>query len=238
LQLTEKDWRSLFPKAPDAVIRAFAKQQHVLDKAGITATRTRLSYALANVEHECGGFSIPNLTENIKYTAKRMAEVWPKRFASAAAVEARFGTRPGWQLKAFDEIYGGRMGNSKKSGSTDGSRFIGRGGPQITGREGYREVGRRAGLDLESNPDLATVPDHQPAILAGFIEWKGLNAMADRGNFADYVKVWNGGHNGMADREGRLKGNDPIVSRLAVAVRSFSVLEALENILTATEPAN
>jgi putative chitinase len=212
LFLTEEHWRAIFPQAPDAIIQAFTSAAEVLGRAGITETRTRLAYALANVEHECGGFSLASLTENINYTAKRMAEVWPNRFASADAVRKKYGTASGWQKKAFDDIYGGRMGN--RPGTSDGSTYIGRGGPQITGREGYREVGRRCGLDLVNNPDLASGSAVQPAILAAFWDWKNLNSKADAGDFVGCVTKWNGGTNGLADRIARMAGNDPIIRRL------------------------
>ncbi|MGJ5136302.1 MULTISPECIES: hypothetical protein [unclassified Bradyrhizobium] len=61
-----------------------------------------------------------------------MPEVGPNRFAWVAAVRARFGTVPGWQLKAFDEIYEDHMGN--RPGTHDGLTYIGRGGPQWNGR--------------------------------------------------------------------------------------------------------
>lgn len=212
LLLSREDWRALFPRAPQAVVDAFAGADAILSGAGITHSRTRLAYAMANVEHECDGFAIPNLTENINYSAKRMAEVWPNRFASADEVRKRYGAKPGWQHKAFADIYGGRMGN--RPGTDDGSRYIGRGGPQVTGRDGYREVGKRAGLALLDSPDLASDPSMQPAILAAFWTWKGLNTEADAGDFVGCVKKWNGGTNGIADRKQRMIGNEPIIRRL------------------------
>lgn len=225
LHVTRQDWIDIFPNAPAAIIDAFVIHPEPLDEAGITETRTRLAYALANVEHECGGFTIKNLTENINYTAKRMAAVWPKRFASEEAVIAKYGTAKGWQKAAFDDIYGGRMGNRK--GTNDGSTYIGRGGPQITGREGYDEVGKRCGLDLVNDPDLATLPENQPAIIAAFWSWKKLNALADKGDFERCVVAWNGGKIGMADRETALKGNDPIVKRLSNVASLMPVLEGV-----------
>ncbi len=210
--LAKSDWRAIFPKAPDDVINAFAADAASLDKAGITQTRTRLAYALANVEHECGGFTIRNLTENINYTAKRMAAVWPGRFSSEDDVKKKYGTKPGWQKAAFDDIYGNRMGN--RSGTNDGSTYIGRGGPQITGRDGYREVGRRCGLDLVNKPELASDFSAQPAILAAFWSWKDLNSRADAGDFVGCVRKWNGGTVGLKDREKQMDGNDPIIRRL------------------------
>jgi len=212
LKLKKKDWREIFPKAPDSIIEAFVANQAPLDKAGITKTKTRLAYALANVEHECGGFTIKKLTENINYTAKRMAEVWPNRFLSEDDVIARYGTAPGWQKKAFDDIYGNRMGN--RPGTDDGSKYIGRGGPQITGRGGYKAVGKLAKLPLVKKPELATLPENQPAILAAFWTWKNLNKYADKGQFIECVRRWNGGTNGLADRKAKLAGNEPIISRL------------------------
>jgi putative chitinase len=212
LQPSREDWRALFPRAPQAVIEAFAGAGLLLAEAGITLTRTRFSYAMANVEHESDGFAIPNLVENINYSAKRMAEVWPNRFASADQVRERYGSKPGWQKRAFDDIYGGRMGN--RPGTDDGSRYIGRGGPQITGRDGYREVGKRAGLPLLQFPELACDPSTQPAILAAFWTWKTLNSQADAGDFVGCVRKWNGGTNGLADRRARMAGNEPIVRRL------------------------
>lgn len=214
LKLTPEAMRQLFPNAPQVVLDAFVAKQAVLTKAGINQTRTRLAFFFANIEHECGGFTIRNLTENINYTAERMAVVWPNRFSSAGSVRVKYGTAPGWQLKAFNDIYGNRMGN--RPGTSDGSRYIGRGGPQVTGRDGYLAVGTRAGLDLVNHPELASRLDMQPEVCAAFWTWKNLNVKADANDFIGLVKLWNGGTNGLADRRHDLAGNDPIIRRLAI----------------------
>jgi putative chitinase len=225
LVLTREGMRAVLPRAPLSVIDAFVDHQDVLAKAGVLETRPRFAFAIANVEHECSGFTIPNLTENIHYTAARMAAVWPHRFSSANAVRERYGTAPGWQRKAFDDIYGNRMGN--RPGTHDGSTYIGRGGPQITGADGYEAVGARCGLPLKAEPELATKPEHQPAILAGFVSWKGLNRFADTGNFVGGVKVWNGGTNGLTDRRTMLAGNDTAIARLEFANAIMPALKKL-----------
>ena len=225
-EISRKDWIDILPRAPTSIIDAFVADTAWLDAAGISHTRTRLAFALANVEHECDGFTIKNLTENINYSAERMAAVWPNRFASAADVRKKYGTGPGWRKRAFDDIYGERMGN--RPGTSDGSTYIGRGGPQVTGRGGYRAVGKRCALDLVNNPDLATLPEHQPRILAAFWKWKKLEKYADRGDFTACVRAWNGGTNGLADRKERLKGNDPIINRLKHVA---SLLPILDNIV-------
>ena len=231
IELTGAAMRQMFPNAPQAVIDAFVAKQNVLTNAGINKTRDRLAYFFANIEHECGGFTIRNLTENINYTAERMAVVWPNRFSSAGAVRLKYGTAAGWQKKAFDDIYGSRMGN--RPGTSDGSAFIGRGGPQITGRDGYTQVGKRAGLDLVNNPELACRNEYQPEICAAFWDWKQLNIKADAQDFIGCVKLWNGGTNGLADRKAMMAGNDPIIRRLA----AVEVLKPVVNDLPAPKPA-
>lgn len=202
VRLSLATMRAVFPTAPDTIINAFVERQGVLTAVGLNQTRQRLAYCFANLHAETGGFTIRNLTENINYTAERMAEVWPNRFGSATAVRAKYGTAAGWQLRAFDDIYGNRMGN--RPGTSDGSRYIGRGGPQITGRDGYAEIGRRIGQDLVSAPDLASNHALQPDIAAAFWDWKGMNKYADAGNFIGCVKAWNGGTNGLAERQKQL----------------------------------
>jgi putative chitinase len=212
IKLTTESLRAIFPRAPQAVIDAFVAKQDLLTKAGINATRARLAYFFANIEHECGGFTIPNLTENINYTAARMAAVWPNRFSNAAAVQAKYGTGAGWQKKAFDDIYGNRMGNRR--GTSDGSTYIGRGGPQWTGRDGYAALERLTGLPAVANPAVAGQLDKQPEVCTAFWTWKNLNRYADAGDFIGCVKAWNGGTNGLADRQHLMAGNDPIIKRM------------------------
>lgn len=224
IELSAVSLRLIFPHAPQAVLDSFAAKQDVLAKAGINHTRTRLAYFFANIEHECGGFTIRDLTENIHYTPERMAAVWPNRFHSAAAVRAKYGTAVGWQKKAFDDIYGNRMGN--RPGTHDGSVYIGRGGPQVTGRDGYAEIGKRAGLDLVNHPELASRLDMQPEICAAFWSWKNLNPKADASDFIGCVRLWNGGTNGLADRRSLMAGNDPIIRKLAIVSDVLPALTA------------
>ena len=219
LQLTKDNVRAIFPKAPQVVVDAFVAKQNVLADAGVTATRPRFADFCANIEHECDGFNVngfvKNLTENIgAYTHSRIAQVWPNRFSSGAQVAARFGTGPGWQKKAFDVIYGNRMGN--RPGTDDGSKYIGRGGPQWTGRDGYMALQRYSGLPAVEQPEIACKLDVQPEVCTAFWKWKGLNRYSDTGNWIGLVKAWNGGTNGLADRNAKKAGNDPVIRRMQI----------------------
>lgn len=235
IKLTADALRQIFPRAPKEVIEAFASKQDVLTKAGINATRNRLAFFFANIEHECGGFTIPNLTENINYTAARMAQVWPNRFKSAAVVQAKYGTGAGWQKKAFNDIYGRRMGN--RPGTDDGSTYIGRGGPQWTGRDGYAALERQTGLPAVMSPSLASRLDMQPEICAAFWTWKNLNRFADANDFIGCVRAWNGGTNGLADRKALMAGNDPILKRLETVTTISSAMPEKAPVAPATKAA-
>lgn len=233
LQLTPSGLREMLPRAPQDILDAFFAKQHLLAAAGITQTRTRFAYFLANLEHESGGFTIKNLTENIFYSPERMAVVFKSRVSSAALVRSRFGTSPGWQYKAFDALYGNRMGN--RPGTRDGSTFIGHGGPQWTGRDGHEALARILktlipGLgDITAEQAIEYAIDHsrQPEVCVAFWIWKGLNKYADVGNFTGCVKVWNGGTNGLADREALLAGNDPVIKKLAMVNQLMPTIKTL-----------
>lgn len=91
-----------------------------------------------------------------------------------------------------------KLGNTQRG---DGRRFKGRGPIQITGRANYKTFGDLMGLDLVGNPDLAATPDVGFAIAGLFWERKGLNELADAGDFTEITRRINGGQNGAADRE-------------------------------------
>jgi putative chitinase len=91
------------------------------------------------------------------------------------------------------------MGNGPE-GSGDGFRFRGRGYIQITGRDGYANVGREAGLDLVGQPDLAFSPEHALPVACGFWRWKSVNEVCDTGDFEKVTRRINGGTVGMTDR--------------------------------------
>ena len=95
----------------------------------------RLCHFMAQIGHECGGFTIKRESLNYTTTA-RLRAVWPSRFPDDAS--ARPYVRN--EEKLAEKVYGGRLGNVKKG---DGFRYRGRGFVQITGRESYREMGQQ-----------------------------------------------------------------------------------------------
>lgn len=177
---------------PEILAAIAAAAPIVLPKYGIT-TPLRLQHFFPQIAHESGGFTITE--ENLRYSAKRLRQVWPKRFPTEATT-APYVNNP---LALANHVYGGRMGNQR--GTDDGYNFRGRGLIQNTGRDGYRQVGKIAGIPLEENPALANDPRYLLEVACAFWQWKGLNAYADRDDVAGATRVINGGLNGLADRK-------------------------------------
>ena len=101
---------------------------------------------------------------------------------------------------ASGAAYEGRkdLGNVRKG---DGKRYKGRGPIQITGRANYRKFGRRIGIDIESNPEIAAIPSI--GLHLGLEYWRmhGLNSLADARDTRGITRRINGGYNGLADRQ-------------------------------------
>lgn len=167
-----------------------------MKRFGIT-TPERMVNLIAN----CGWESRFRLVEeNLNYSAKRLTQVWPGRFPTLAAA----GPYAGDPERLANVTYGGRMGNTQPG---DGWRYRGRGWPQLTGRETYRDVGDIVGLPFEAEPDRLLTYDGSAAATVGFWEWKGLSPLADAGMVASLRRRWNGGEHGQAQVQA-------IVSRL------------------------
>ena len=131
--------------------------------------------------------------------------IGPKR---VAAFIAQIGHESG-QLKYIKEIWGPTAAQAKYEGrkdlgntvTGDGSKYRGRGLIQITGRANYMACGEGLGLDLIKQPELLEKPQHACMSAAWFWTTKGLNTLADAGQFDKITRRINGGLNGAADRQ-------------------------------------
>lgn len=154
---------------------------------------------LANVIHECNEFR--NYSENLNYTAKRLMQVWPTRFATIDAA-APYANNP---RKLGNKVYGGRMGNVQ---SGDGYRFRGGGPIQLTGRTMYTNfttyMRQHRGITktVQEWADLIRT-DHVWAMHSAcwfFAVAKGLIQLAIDDEMTKIVKRINGGYNGLSER--------------------------------------
>lgn len=164
---------------------------------GIT-DRNELAMFLAHNSHE--SFNFTRLEESFAYSSHRLQSVFPKYFRSTNI--AKEAVRKGAEYIA-EIVYGGRMGNDNPG---DGYKYRGRGFTQLTGKYNYKKYGKLVGLDLENNPDLAKEINNAAKIAVAF--WQSQKDLAQAGKAGDVrasTKIFNGGTNGLSDREKRYK---------------------------------
>lgn len=109
-------------------------------------------------------------------------------------------------FRTFEEYASGAAYEGRKDlGNTqpgDGARFKGRGGIMTTGRINYQAVSKHLFGDdrLLRNPEILEEPKY--AALSSMFYWKsrGLNELADVGDYKTITLRINGGLNGWADR--------------------------------------
>ena len=157
----------------------------------------RQSSFIGQCAHESGNFRI--LEENLNYSAARLMAVWPSRFPSLDVAE-QYANNP---EKLANKIYSGRMGNGNEE-SGEGYAYRGRGLIQMTGKEAYANCGSGLGVDLISNPDLLLNPKYAALSAGWFWSKKGLNDLADTGDYETMTKRINGGLIGLDDRKAKI----------------------------------
>ncbi|WP_158079777.1 peptidoglycan-binding protein [Archangium sp. Cb G35] len=210
----------IFGRRTEAAVKAF-QQSRGLAADGIVGTRTWTALGV-HVEGEP-----PEVPISVRLNEKQLREIMPRLLAGradeclpyldAAMVEADILTpqrqaaflaqlaHESAELRFFEELatgeaYEGRrdLGNTRPG---DGMRYKGRGPIQLTGRDNYRAAGRALGIDLEGNPQRAADVDVGFRVAAWFWRSRGLNALADVGDFREITRRINGGFNGLAQRE-------------------------------------
>lgn len=196
--ITNEALRRFAPRALPQYLQTFAAGRDILARYGITQTPERLCSFLGQIGNESGRLTI--LEENMSYTsASRLHTVWPGRFPTLASAEP-YVRNP---EKLAEKVYGGRLGNDRPG---DGWLYRGRGLVQITGRGSYREMGKKLGIPLESDPDLACHPDHALRIACETWAMKQLPGERDMNRLADVNKLdsmtyrINGGYTNIDDR--------------------------------------
>lgn len=228
--LTAQTFRQFAPRAkPDLIAIIADKGNEVLARFGINTNANRLCHFLAQVSHECAGFTV--LEENLNYSATRMVQVFGPGRHSARITEAEARTLAGNKQAFAERIYGlGNPSMARRLGNTqpgDGYRYRGRGFMQLTGRANYREMGIKIGVNLEENPDLAAEPLYALMTAAAFWDNRDLNKLADRNDLEGITKRINGGTNGLDHRKSNLASANRIFSQGAAAPQPHGTGQSL-----------
>jgi len=194
--------RMTCPKARPEYLAAFEKGDALFRQYGIT-TAERLEHFLAQVLHESGALTVT--TENMRYSAARIREVWPSRPEAV-----KFAGDP---EGLGNNVYANRMGNGPAA-SGDGYRYRGRGLMQTTGKDAYARYSKLCGVDFAANPDL--ICDARYALLPALAEWKEIdgNTLADRGDIRAITKRINGGYTGLSERTAWLHRLERLIDKV------------------------
>lgn len=209
--------RKVAPNARAEYLAAIENGDALFLKHQIT-TPLRLAHFLAQCLHETGGFHIAYESGN--YRAARIMEIFGVGRHSAAVTASEAERLAGNGPALFERVYG--LGNPKKAQELgnvqpgDGWRYRGCGIMQTTGRDNYRRMGQRCGVDFETYPELVIAAEH--ALKPALAEWTegNLNAAADRDDIRAITKRINGGYNGLADREEWLRRVSPLIDGVAL----------------------
>lgn len=165
-------------------------------------TIRRVGAFVATIAHECG--FVPGREENLNYSAVRMAQVWPGRFARPGGrgpndLAKRLEHKP----EAFaNVVYAGRMGNGNEA-SGDGWRFRGIGPVQLTGRTNHEGFAAEMGMTLDQAEAYIRTLEGGVMSAAWFWEENDINRLADTPGVEDETRRINGGLVGVEDRRDR-----------------------------------
>lgn len=196
-ELTSAQLKAVMPLLPAAKRELFLPYLNAAMAEFNINTEKRIAMFLAQVAQE--SLQLSKWIENLNYSARRLTEVWDKRFPNLQAA-LPYAHNP---CALANKVYNGRMGN--RVGTEDGFVFRGRCPIQATGREMYAEatagVGARYGVDFVKNPDLLLQPKYGFLVAAWiFAVEKDCLALADRGDVRTCTLRINGGLHGLAER--------------------------------------
>lgn len=181
--LTEAQLRAIMPKVGE---RAGLFLPHLLDGIARFGIQPGLELAmfLPQVAHESGDLTA--LSEGMNYSAQRLAEVWPNRFATATgapnAAAKKYANKP---EALANNVYANRFGNGDEA-SGDGWLFRGSGGIGVTFRANAARVAKFFGKDVATVSEWMRSPEGA-VLSACWYWWQAGCAKAARAGDFDQV---------------------------------------------------
>lgn len=156
-------------------------------------TPKRVAAFIAQCAHESGNFRL--LKENLNYRAESLMRTWPRHFPTME-IAKQYEKQP---ERIANKAYANRMGNGDEA-SGDGSRYLGRGLIQLTGKDNYTWFAESIETPLEEIPEFLGTFEGAVQSACWFWETNNLNREADSGDIKTMTKKINGGYIGLEDR--------------------------------------
>lgn len=162
---------------------------------------TECAHFLGQIDHETAGFKYSK--ENLKYSAERLRQIFPKYFPSA-----NFAKKYEYQSeKIANRVYANRMGNGDEQ-SGDGYKYSGRGSLQLTGKNNYTKFSKYTNNPkIITNPDIVATDYYLDVAIWYFKENNIFQYCKDVSieNIKKVTRKINGGYNGLQHRIERTK---------------------------------
>lgn len=173
-------------------------------------TRSFDSVPAAQVKTEAAP-ALPKLSSNAEANRSVLVKAMDAAGFTNPKERAAFMAQMDHESKGFKSMeeegnskYFAKYDNKKKLGNTakgDGEKYKGRGFIQLTGKANYTTYGKRLGINLVDNPELAADPETAAKIALMYWSDRKLGEKARAGDFDGVTRGINGGLNGKADRD-------------------------------------
>jgi putative chitinase len=186
--------KQIMPLAPAQLLEQFLIEFNLQLPGYEIDNPLRLAAFIAQGAHESG--ELKELVENMNYSKpERLMAVWPRRFPTIESALPYIKNPE----KLGNYVYASKLGNGDPT-TGDGYRYRGRGWFNVTGKDFYSEMTKISGHDFLKNPEDMANPKF--AVLSACEEWnsKGLNRLADIGDFNQITYKINGGLIGKESR--------------------------------------
>lgn len=148
--------------------------------------RYRISHFLANVAHECAGFS--RLVENMAY---RDAYHLDATFSRVKGYSDALALIRAGGVAIANRVYADQYGNGNEA-SGDGYRYRGRGYFGHTFHDNYAALEVPTGRPLTANPAMLERPDIAAIAACAYWNMNNLSLLADRNDPTGIRRVVNG----------------------------------------------
>ncbi|MBL0142674.1 MAG: glycoside hydrolase family 19 protein [Betaproteobacteria bacterium] len=186
---------AVMPRAGSRAAAFLAPLSRAMARYEIADSEARIAAFLAQGAHESA--ELTQLEENLNYSASGLVRTWPRRFSLELALACE--RQP---ERIANVVYANRLGNGDEA-SGDGWRFRGRGIFQLTGRENYADASLAICGDasvLVESPQLVAEPEYACETAGWYWQARGLNELADAGEFTAITRRINGGTLGIEER--------------------------------------
>lgn len=225
------DWSSVLTKKSQKEIQLLNKSILIkkLKDAGIK-DNVSISNILAQVKYESS--FIPK-RENTNYSANRLFELFGKgnKYRNKARFDSLEDAKKAVQKGPeyfFDIIYGNRMGNDKKG---DGYKYRGSGLIQLTGKNNFKKMSERLGVDFVQKPDLLLSPKFAYDAVVEYFSWMNKEHLKDFDKVSKHVGFGTGNKNKLSRQRAATKIYQDLeskklgpVSNLDAAIASLELL--------------